>query len=137
MGRRARTEAGGGAEEGAEDGVVVGGDVRAVDAARLDRVVLVRVEHRSGAPANASAHSHLASAAAWSCYLPTSLRRLVAGGGSENLGRGCSREPGEEMGRTGPADLVRSMFSCSHSGVRRECQPSVTNSDSSISSDLT
>jgi hypothetical protein len=48
-----------GADEGAEDGVVVGRDVRAVDAAHLDRVVLVRVEHRVHAPA-----AHLAPAAA-------------------------------------------------------------------------
>lgn len=44
-------EAGAGAEEGAEDGVVVRGDVRAVDASSLDRVVLLRVEHRAHAPA--------------------------------------------------------------------------------------
>jgi hypothetical protein len=75
--RRARTEAGGGAEEGAEDGVVVGGDVRAVDAARLDRVVLVRVEHRSRAPGGASADSHLVSAAAGCCcYLLTNRAPL-------------------------------------------------------------
>jgi hypothetical protein len=55
-GRRARTEAGLGADEGAEDGVVVGRDVRAVDAAGLDRVVLIRVEHVPRAPA-----AHLAS----------------------------------------------------------------------------
>lgn len=49
-------EAGLGADEGAEDGVVVGRDVRAVDAAGLDRVVLVRVEHVPPAPA-----AHLAT----------------------------------------------------------------------------
>lgn len=46
-------EAGLGADEGAQDGVVVRRDVRAVDAARLDRMVLVRVEHGAHAP---SAH---------------------------------------------------------------------------------
>lgn len=82
-------EAGAGAEEGAEDGVVVGGDVRAVDAARLDGVVLVRVEHRARAPADADSHLASASAAA-DRYLPTNLRRLAAAGGRErgSWGRG-------------------------------------------------
>jgi hypothetical protein len=58
LGRRARTEAGLGADEGAEDGVIVGRNVCAVDAAGLDRVVLVRVEHVPRAPA-----AHLAAGA--------------------------------------------------------------------------
>jgi hypothetical protein len=107
-GRRARTEAGGGAEEGAEDGVVVGGDVRAVDAARLDRVVLVRVEHSAGAPSAASpasaAHSHLASASA-SCYcLPTNWRRRWRELAPSMFRRATGRGPD----RTG--SLARSVF---------------------------
>jgi len=49
-------EAGLRADEGAEDGVIVGRDVRAVDAAGLDRVVLVRIKHGAYAPA-----AHLAT----------------------------------------------------------------------------